>query len=91
MKYTFNNEHWKEIVAHVWSGTYLLKNYGAYFRKFSKILSKAQTCTSTNWAGTDVWGSPVVSLAPPISFYNKSNVIITNRYRNEARTKILCS
>lgn len=82
MEYTFNKEHWKKIVAHVWSGAYLLKNYGAHFRKFAKSLSKAQTSSSSDWAGTGVWSSPVVSLAPPISFYNKPNVVKINRKKN---------
>ena len=82
MEYTFNKEHWKKIVAHVWSAAYLLRNRGAHFRKFTKVLSKAIS-NSSDWAGTDVWSSPVVSLAPPISFYNKPNVVKIHRQKNE--------
>ena len=61
----FNNEEWKTIVAHTWSSAYLLKNYGAHFRKFARVLSKAQTKTTSDWTGVDVWGSPIVAMAPP--------------------------
>jgi hypothetical protein len=91
MKYTFNNEEWKKIVAHVWSFAYLLKTYGAHFRKFAKVLSKALTGSPSDWTGKDVWGSPIVSLAPPISFYTKPNVVIANRCRNETSTEIRSS
>jgi len=64
-------DHWKEIVAHTWSGAYLLGNCGAHFRKFAKVLSKAQTRTTSDWTGIHVWGSPIVSLAPPLSSVNK--------------------
>jgi hypothetical protein len=60
-------DHWKGIVAHTWSGAYLLRNYGAHFRKFSKVLSKALIGSPSDWTGHNVWGSPIVSLAPPIS------------------------
>lgn len=76
MKYTFNNEHWKEIVAHVWSSAYLLKNYGAYFRKFTKVLSKALIKSFSDWTGMNVWQPPIVSLAPPCSFYNSPTLAI---------------
>ena len=83
MEYTFNKEHWKKIVAHVWSGVYLLKNYGAHFRKFAKELSKIQTCTSSDWTEKDVWDSPIVSLAPPNNFCNKPNFLKINWQKNE--------
>ena len=64
-------DHWKEIVAHTWSSAYLLGNCGAHFRKFAKVLSKAQTKTTSDWTGIHIWGSPIVSLAPPLSSVNK--------------------
>jgi hypothetical protein len=53
------------LVTHHWTGSYLRKTYGAHYRKYLRILSKKVLKTTSDWTGTDVWGSPVVALAPP--------------------------
>lgn len=65
MNIKFINPWFWDIVAHEWSGSYLLKNYGAHFRKYIHILSKKILRIGSDWVGDNVWGSPVVSNAPP--------------------------
>ena len=54
------------LVTHHWTGSYLKKTYGAHYRKYLRILSKKVLITTSDWAGIDVWCSPVVALAPPV-------------------------
>jgi len=61
----YKNPWFWGIVAHEWTGSYLLKNYGAHFRKYLRILSKKILRVGSDWVGDNVWDSPVVSLAPP--------------------------
>ena len=53
------------LVEHEWTGSYLLKNYGAHYRKSLRILSKKILRVGNVWVGDTVWSSPVVNLAPP--------------------------
>ena len=53
------------LVEHEWTGSYLLKNYGAHFRKSLRLLSKKILRVGSDWVGDNIWGSPVVSNAPP--------------------------
>ncbi len=55
----------RDIVKHAFTGSYLLKNYGAHYRKSLRICSKKILRVGTDWVGDTVWGSPVVSKAPP--------------------------
>ena len=54
------------LVTHHWTGSYLKKPYGAHYRKYLRILSKKVLKTTSDWAGVDVWCSPIVALAPPV-------------------------
>jgi len=63
-------EEWKEIVAHTWSGSYLLKGSGAHYRLALRVLGKVILRTSSDWTGQNVWGSPIVALAPPFDPLN---------------------
>ena len=54
------------LVTHHWTGSYLKKSYGAHYRKYLRILSKKVLRTTSDWAGIDVWCSPIVPLAPPV-------------------------
>lgn len=65
MKIEYINPLFWTLVAHEWTGSYLLKNYGAHFRKSLRILSKKILRVESDWVGNSVWGSPVVSAAPP--------------------------
>lgn len=65
MKIKHNNPWFWSIVAHEWTGSYLLKNYGMHFRKYLRILSKKILSSGSAWVGDTVWGSPKVSIAPP--------------------------
>lgn len=85
----FNNEEWKAIVAHTWSSAYLLKNYGAHFRKFARVLSKAQTKTTSDWTGVDVWGSPIVALAPPYTLVKMRNDVYVRECFSRAAPYVL--
>ena len=59
--------HFFKLVDHNWTGAYLLKNYGAHFRKYLRLLSKLIFKTGTDWTGACmVWGSPIVPNAPPL-------------------------
>lgn len=58
--------HFFNIVSHHWTGSYLLKRYGAHYRKFLRITSKIISISSSDWTGDNVWGSPIVSNAPPL-------------------------
>jgi len=58
-------EEWKRIVGHTWSGSYLIKNSGAHYRKALRVLNKVVLKTASDWTGINVWGSPIVALAPP--------------------------
>jgi hypothetical protein len=60
------SEGWKEIVAHTWSGSYLLRGSGAHYRLALRVMSKVILRTSSDWTGQNVWGSPIVALAPPL-------------------------
>ena len=53
------------LVEHEWTGSYLLKNYGAHFRKSVRLLSKKILKVGSDWVGDNIWGSPVVLNAPP--------------------------
>ena len=57
--------HFRCIVAPTWTGSYLIKQYGAHYRKYLRMLSKKIFKTTSDWVGDTVWGSPIVSLAPP--------------------------
>jgi len=63
-------DHWKKIVAHVWSSSYLLRSSGAHYRLAQRVLSKTILRTSSDWTGQPVWGSPIVALAPPLNPLN---------------------
>jgi|SaaInlV_100m_DNA_5_1039725.scaffolds.fasta_scaffold71752_1 hypothetical protein len=55
-----------DLLEHHWTGSYLKKPYGAHYRKYLRILSKKVLKTTSDWAGIDVWCSPIVALAPPV-------------------------
>ncbi len=57
--------HHTVLVEHHWTGSYLLKLYGAHYRKYLRVLSKTALKTGSDWVGDTVWGSPIVALAPP--------------------------
>jgi len=59
----------RNIVDHQWTGSYLLKQYGHHYRKTLRLLSKTKNKSSSDWTGINVWGSPVVALAPPLSLF----------------------
>ena len=65
MKIKYTNPWFWCIVAHEWTGSYLLKNYGAHFRKSLRIISKKVLKNGSDWVGDAIWGSPKVSTAPP--------------------------
>lgn len=66
MNIKFINPWFWRLVEHEWTGSYLLKNYGAHFRKSLRLLSKKILRVGSDWVGNNVWGgSPVVSNAPP--------------------------
>ena len=54
------------IVAHQWTGSYLLKQYGHHYRKALQLFSKKIPKTISDWTGIRVWGNPIVALAPPL-------------------------
>jgi hypothetical protein len=58
-------EEWKRIVGHTWSGSYLIKNSGAHYRKALRVLNKVVLKKGSDWTGINLWGSPIVALAPP--------------------------
>lgn len=60
-----NTAYFRGIVAHTFTGSYLLKPYGAHYRKSLRILSKKILRVGDVWVGDTVWGSPVVPNAPP--------------------------
>lgn len=48
--------HFRCIVAHTWTGSYLIKQYGAHYRKSLRIMSKVltaiifkTTCRQMKW------------------------------------------
>jgi hypothetical protein len=53
-----------DVVEHTFTGSYLLKPYGAHYRKALRIVSK-KIIKASDWTGLDVWGSPIVPVAPP--------------------------
>jgi len=63
------------FVSHTWSISYLMRNAGAHYRKFLRVLSKRISLTGSDWVGNVIWGSPVVALAPP---YKRCNWINRN-------------
>jgi len=63
-KFEFTRSLHIGLVTHNWTGSYLRKTYGAHYRKYLRILSK-KVRTTSDWAGIDVWCSPIVPLAPP--------------------------
>lgn len=63
----------RNIVAHQWTGSYLLKNTGAHYRKALQLFSKKIARTLSDWTGTSVWLSPIVALAPPTYSVKKRN------------------
>jgi len=52
------------VVEHTFTGAYLLKPYGAHYRKALRIVSK-KIIKASDWTGLDVWVSPIVPIAPP--------------------------
>lgn len=56
----------RNIVAHQWTGSYLLKPYGAHYRRLLRLLSKRVLKRASDWTGANIWCSPVVALAPPL-------------------------
>jgi len=56
----------RNLVAHQWTGSYLMKQYGHHYRTALRLLSKAKNKTCSDWTGIHVWDSPVVALAPPL-------------------------
>lgn len=65
--FNFMRSHHTGLVKHNWTGSYLLKHYGAHYRKYLRAVSKAALKTGSDWVGDTVWGSPAVALAPPLS------------------------
>jgi hypothetical protein len=63
-------EEWKRIVGHTWSGSYLIKNSGAHYRKALRLLNKVVLKAASDWVGDFVWGSPIIALAPPLDPLN---------------------
>ena len=61
----FLKPHFRDIVEHTFTGSYLLKPYGAHYRKSLRILSKKILRVGSDWVGDIIWGSPVISQAPP--------------------------
>jgi hypothetical protein len=59
------NPPFRDIVEHSFTGSYLLKPYGAHYRKALRILNKKVESVQSDWTGFTVWGSPIVPLAPP--------------------------
>ncbi len=59
------NRHFEILVSHSFTWSYLLKPYGAHYRKSLRILSKKILRVGSDWVGDITWGSPVVSNAPP--------------------------
>ena len=59
------NPPFRDIVKHAFTGSYLLKPYGAHYRKSVRILSKKIARTTSDWSGITIWCSPIVVLAPP--------------------------
>ena len=55
----------RNIVAHQWTGSYLLKQYGRHHRKALRIASNLTRTVTMDWVGGVIWGSPIVALAPP--------------------------
>lgn len=56
----------RNLVAHQWTGSYLLKQYGHHYRKALRLLNKLITAVGNVWTGINVGGSPIVALAPPL-------------------------
>ena len=63
----------RNLVAHQWTGSYLLKQYGRHHREALRLLSKKLARTLSDWTGVSVWGSPIVALAPPTYSVKKRN------------------
>ena len=61
----------RRIVAHTWTISYLLRSSGLHYRKAQRIMSKAISRAAFDWVGGNVWGSPVVALAPPLVSWKK--------------------
>ena len=64
-KFDFMRQRHLCLVTHHWTGSYLLKPYGAHYRKSLRVLSKKISTSGSDWVGDTVWGSPIVPLAPP--------------------------
>lgn len=58
--------HFMRLVSHAWTAAYLLKKSGAHYRKYLRLTSKIISKPSSDWTGDNVWGSPIVSNAPPL-------------------------
>ena len=54
-----------KLVEHNWTGSYLIKPYGAHYRRSLRWLSKRVLKRRSDWTGSSVWCSPAVCLAPP--------------------------
>ena len=61
---TLTSHHFS-LVEHKWTGSYLLKQSGAAYRKSLRVISKLRFISPSDWVGDTVWGSPIVALAPP--------------------------
>jgi len=53
------------VVEHTFTGSYLLKPYGAHYRKALRLLNKKVLKTTSDLTGVNIWGSPIVPIAPP--------------------------
>lgn len=61
------SHHFRFVAQFIWTGSYLLKQYGAAYRKSLRVISKLRLISPSGWVGDTVWGSPIVALAPPLS------------------------
>ena len=82
LKYLISRSYqlgFRNIVAHQWSSSYLLRASGAHYRKAIRILSKSITDVGNVWTGINVWGSPVVAIGPPryVSFKTRNDAFIS--------------
>lgn len=81
---TEDSEHWKELVAHTWSGSYLIKNSGWHYRKAMRVLGKALIKAASDWTGHNIWGSPIVALAPPFTLKKQRNNVYVRECSSRA-------
>lgn len=84
-----DSEHWKEIVAHTWSGSYLIKNSGRHYRTAMRVLGKALAKAASDWTGHKLWGSPVVALAPPYTLKKQRNNVYVRECSSRAAPYVI--